>query len=84
MAIEQMPGGGTMITGAKDIAFVRLLSIRSGLGLEIRTGMKMSRSYSPLSILQREGITNKRTKRGAYADLDKHIVSLGGESKPLA
>jgi len=70
--------GGTMITGAEHIAMARLLAIRSGLGLEIRTGMKMSNRYSPLAILQNEGITTKRTKRGAWADLDKYIVAHGG------
>ena len=69
---------GVMITGAENIAMVRLLAIRSGLGLEIRTGMKMSRGYSPLAILQREGITTKKTKRGAWKDLDAHIVANGG------
>jgi hypothetical protein len=69
---------GVMITGAENIAMVRLLAIRSGLGLEIRTGMKMSRGYSPLAILQREGITTKKTKRGAWKDLDAYIVANGG------
>jgi hypothetical protein len=78
MAVENMPGGGTMVTGAEDIAMVRLLAIRSGLGLEIRTGMKMSRGYSPLAILQREGITTARSKRKAWADLDAYIVAHGG------
>jgi hypothetical protein len=70
--------GAIVITGAEQIAMARLLAIRSGLGLEIRTGMKMSSRYSPLAILQREGITSKRTKKGAWKDLDAYIVAHGG------
>lgn len=73
----------TVIATPEGIAMARLLAIRSGLGLEIKTGMKMSRSYSPLAILQREGITNKRTKRGAYIDLDAYIVDCGGPGRAL-
>lgn len=70
--------GAIVITGAEQIAMARLLAIRSGLGLEIRTGLKMSSRYSPLAILQAEGITSARTKRKAWADLDRYIMAHGG------
>jgi len=81
MAVE-VTSGATIITG-EHIAIARLLTLRSGLGLEIKTGMKLTRGRSPLAIIQGMGITNKRTKKGAYADLDAHIVSLGGQPRPL-
>jgi hypothetical protein len=84
MAIESIPGGGHMITGERDIAVVRLLALRSALGLEIRTGMqRSSRGRSTLTIVQSMGITNKRTKKGAYQDLNAHIVANGGPDRPL-
>lgn len=81
MAVETS-AAGTMITGP-DIEVFRWLTIRRGLKLEIETGMKLTRGRSPLAIIQAAGITTKRTKRGAYADLDAAIVAAGGESVPL-
>lgn len=81
MAVETF-AGGTMITG-EDIQTFRWLAIRRMLKLEIETGMIMSRGGSPLRAVQQAGITAKRTRRGAYADLDAAIVAAGGESVPL-
>lgn len=43
MAIENIPGGGTMVTGKDDINIVRLLTLAHAAALEINTGMKASR-----------------------------------------
>lgn len=84
MAIENLPGGGTLITG-EHIEFARLIALRAALNLEIRTGMKRSsRGRSTLALVQAAGITDKRTKKGAYQDLDAHIVACGGFPRPLA
>lgn len=46
----------------------RLLAIAHALALEVNTGMKASR-ISALSVAQRSGLTTKRTKKGALADV---------------
>ena len=68
----------------------QLLQLRSGLGLEIKTGMRLSNRGSILTFLQThsvsengEPISTKRTKKGAYLDLDKACVANGLESRPL-
>lgn len=69
----------TVVTGTKDINMFMLLAARGALGLEIRTGMVPSnRGPSLLSKLQAAGITAKRTKKGAWTDLDNYIVANGG------
>ena len=80
MAVE-ITAGGTMITG-EHIAVARLIALRGRLGLEIKgLGFK----GRPTSVIVREmGISQARTKRGVYADLDAHIVAGGGQSRPLA
>lgn len=42
MAIENIPGGGTVITG-EDIPVFALITLASALALEINTGMQASR-----------------------------------------
>lgn len=42
MAIEELPGGGTVITGP-DITTFRLLTLAHAAALEISTGLKASR-----------------------------------------
>jgi hypothetical protein len=74
--------GPIIIDTPEGIHMWRMLSFRSALSLEIKTGMKFSRG-SVLAAAQAQGLTTKRTKKGAYADIDAIIVSLGGESKPL-
>jgi len=58
-----------MIEGPEGVGMVRLLAIAHSLALEINTGMKMSRGLSPLAVAQRDGITSKRTKKGALRDV---------------
>jgi len=81
MAVEIFEGG-TMITG-EDVSRFRWVTVRRGLKLEIETGMKLSRNANPLRIVQNAGITTKRTKRAAYADLDRWMVAQGFDSVPL-
>ena len=86
MAFENLPGGGTIVTGEADIQLARLFALRSALGLEIRTGMKRSsRGRSTMAIVQSiEGITTAKTKAKVYADLNAFIVAHGGQDRPLA
>jgi len=81
MAIE-VSDAGTMVTGP-DIERFRWMTVRRGLKLEIETGMKLSRNANVLRVVQQAGITTKRTKRGAYADLDAWMVEQGFDSVPL-
>lgn len=81
--------GDLIITNPYADCRFQLLQIRSALGIEIRTGMKMSRGGSALQWLRTHGvedgpITRKATKIGAYEDLDDLMVRLlGVESRPL-
>lgn len=70
------------MTNRQTREMVHLLQCRSMLKIEIMTGMSHSRG-SVLVLCQRMNWTKKRTKRGAYADLDALIVERGGESRPL-
>jgi hypothetical protein len=72
--ISQTSTGAIVAEGPEGVALYRLLTIRRGLKLEIETGMKLSRGISTLAILQREGITAKRTKKGALADLEAYLA----------
>jgi hypothetical protein len=81
MAIE-ISDAGTMVTGP-DVMTFRWMTVRRGLKLEIETGMKLTRGANVLRIVQDAGITTKRTKRGAYADLDAWMVAQGFDSVPL-
>jgi hypothetical protein len=58
------------------IEMFRLLSMRGRLHIEIDTGMKFR--VSTLAAMQRQGLTTKRTKIGALADLNAKIAELGG------
>jgi hypothetical protein len=60
------------ITTPEGIAFYRLLTVAHGLALEINTGMKMTRQ-SVLAVAQRDGLTVKRTKKGALRDVVKAL-----------
>jgi hypothetical protein len=81
MAIETSEAG-TVVTGEHVIS-LRWMTIRRGLKLEIETGMKLTRGRSTLAMVQAAGVTTKRTKRGAYADLDAWMVAQGFDSVPL-
>ena len=61
-----------------------LLQVRAALGIEIRTGMGHSKG-SILALCQRLGYTDKRTKKGAWKDVDALITANGGPatSRPI-
>jgi hypothetical protein len=73
---------GFIIDTPEGMEMYRLLSLRSMLSIEIVTGLKHSRG-SVLAAAQRQGLTAKRTKRGAYADIDALVVAKGGRTRPL-
>lgn len=60
-------------TTAVDPMLFRLLTMRRGLILKIDTGMNLTR-ISVLSAMQRDGLTNKRTMRGALRDINGYFV----------
>lgn len=60
----------------EQIEFARILAIRSGLKLEAR-GMKMSRGRSCLSIARAEGLTTKRTAKGALEEVNALLATVG-------
>ena len=80
MAVET-GAGGTVITG-EHIKLFSLIALRGRLGLEIKG---LGFSGRPSGVIVRElGISNKRSKKGVYADLDAYIVAAGGSARPLA
>lgn len=76
--IEQNDSG-TTITGP-DIDVYRVLTIRRGLILKIDTGMSLTR-ISCLSVAQEDGITSKRTNRGALKDVNRWLGQRGVQPK---
>ena len=75
--------GGIVITGAANIERARMITIRSGLGLEVR-GLKMSRGRS-MRVLANELMgTNIRTARKTYEAFNTWLVETHGlQDKPL-
>lgn len=55
-----------------QIDYIKLCALRGALRMEAR-GMKMSRGQSALSVARRDGITTKRTARGALEDVIEAI-----------
>lgn len=69
----------TTITGS-DIGVYKVLMVRRGLILKIDTGMDLTR-ISSLSVARRDGLTVKRTNRGALRDVNKWLADQGAEPK---
>lgn len=65
----------TLLTGDQIFEF-RILTVRRGLILKIDTGMALTR-MSSLSVAQRDGITVKRTNRGALRDVNRWLEDRG-------
>lgn len=74
--------GGYIAEGKAAVDTVRYMTIRRSLKFEIETGMRMTR-IPIVPALQRMGVTTARSKRKAYADLDRLMVEAGYESLPL-
>ena len=80
MAITTNDDGTQSITGS-DIDVYKVLTVRRGLILKIDTGMELTRTTSSLTVAQRDGITTKRTCRGALVDVNKWLADRGAEVK---
>jgi hypothetical protein len=63
--IEEGAGGSVIATGPDATRFFTLVSLASALGLEINTGLKLSRGASALDAAKIQGIIPKG-KRGNY------------------
>jgi hypothetical protein len=74
MAI-QSDESGTTITG-DDVMVFRVMNIRRGLILKMDTGLSLTR-ISCLSVAQNDGITVKRTNRGALKDVNAWLSKRG-------
>ena len=72
--IEPLSGGG-WIAGEEGVDLFRLIAIRSALGFEIRTGMKMTRQSALKAANQALG-TNYRRKQQAYDHLDSLLTLM--------
>ncbi len=68
---------GTTVTGP-DIEVVKWITVRRALILKIDTGMDLTR-VSCLSVAQRDGVTVKRTNRGALRDVNDWLQRHGVE-----
>jgi hypothetical protein len=82
--------GNVTITNPYDDCRFQLMQLRSALGIEIRTGLRNSRgsvlAFLATHSVDSEGgqpISSKRTKVGAYEDLDRVCVEQGLDPKPL-
>jgi hypothetical protein len=62
MAIEELPGGGIIVTGKEDIRIAALTSLAYGIVLEMETGMKPTRNFSALRIARYHGLIPEGTK----------------------
>lgn len=75
----------TVITGAANIEFARVLAVRSALRIEIRTGMRRSsRGASTLQLANHILDANHKNKTKAYEALNAYIVECGGADRPLS
>ena len=66
---------GIMLTG-DQITVCKVMAVRRGLILKIDTGMSLTR-ISALSVAQRDGLTVKRTNRGALKDVNRWLAGQG-------
>lgn len=70
MAIESIPGGGTIITG-EHIELYRMLALKGALSLEMK-GLRRSRGASAHAVIKHEfGLTG--SKRKVYDEFCKLI-----------
>jgi len=72
----------TTFVGERGVETFRAISLKAGLRLFAKTGMKPNRAWTPTAMLKTAGtITGKVYKRGQYdlavADLDAWIQSNG-------
>lgn len=86
MPIEQTEDGTIIATGDGVTAYM-LLSIRSTLGLEVKTGMKFSNRVNVFAqaknVLLANDIKPKGNKAAVYAQLNDLMVDAGFPDRPL-
>lgn len=84
MPVLRGKDGSITITGS-DIKLYDLVTFRSALNLEIRTGMNYKAGFSIVKQAIRRGYVadGTRSKRKAYAQIDALAVALGAQSRPL-
>jgi hypothetical protein len=75
--------GDIVITGEANIRFAHVLTMAHALALEINTGMTNSHG-SVLNAARAQGLTVKRTKRGALADIVKALKTMRADYAPGA
>ena len=80
MAIEQTPGGGTLITG-DDIKTYALMNVAMALAMEINTGMQLTRHMTGLQAAKNHGVIPK-DKRGNKKQALKLTVQMIRERRP--
>lgn len=81
MAFEAIPGGGTIVTGEQDTRLVQLMTLRSGLELEIKTGMQLTRTSSASAAIKRMFPEIKsRTKKGILKEFNVIVAQKKLES----
>ncbi len=76
MAVTTNDDGTQTFTGP-DIDVYKVLMVRQGLILKIDTGMELTRTISSLAVAKRDGLTTKRTCRGALVDVNKWLEARG-------
>lgn len=62
MAIEQLPGGGLVVTGKDDIRIAALTTLAYAIVTEMETGMKPTRNFSALNVARFHGLIPEGTK----------------------
>lgn len=78
MAIESTEGGGFVVSGEADTRLYQVLTLRTMLNTEIRTGMKFSNHGSPFAMLKRLGIIpqNTKTKAKGLEIVDAYLAEV--------
>jgi hypothetical protein len=74
----------SVITGEANIEAFRLITLRRGFRMEIRSGIKMSSRYNTGNIVRAAIGSTTKNKRKLYAELDAFIVdTLDRPSLPI-
>ncbi len=75
--IIKLPDGGFIVEGPIHIELYRLLSIRSALKLEVKTGMQLSRGRSAASVARALFVSEKpaRNKATLLTQVESYITA---------
>lgn len=72
--MELTQSGAIVADTPEDIDFFRLAALKSALGIEVSTGMKMHRGVSTLAVARTYGFEG-RTKKQAYEFISNLVES---------